>query len=273
MSLPAVLLLAVIQGLTEFLPVSSDGHLALARILLGGGRSGLVLELVLHAGTLIPLLVLYWGDWWGIARAPFRGEAEERGRSLRLLGLLVLGTVPAAIAGYFFKSRIEALYSSSRTVGVGFLASATALAIGARASRGAKREFESVGVKDALVVGLVQSLALLPGLSRSGTTVAAGLVRGLAPASAARLSFLLAVPVIAGACTLEGVDWIRGKDVAEVGPASLLIGAAVAALVGTLGLKACVGLLVRNRLSWLVGYCCVLGLATLLFVTGRAEAG
>ncbi|HKB16238.1 MAG TPA: undecaprenyl-diphosphate phosphatase, partial [Planctomycetota bacterium] len=245
MSLAAVLLLAVIQGLTEFLPVSSDGHLALARILIGGGRSGLVLELVLHAGTLVPLVVLYWGDWWGIAKAPFR-RGEEGAKALRLLGLLVLGTIPAAIAGYFLKSRIEALYSSSRMVGVGFLMSATALAIGARASRGAKRDFESVGVKDALVVGLVQSLALLPGLSRSGSTVAAGLVRGLAPASAARLSFLLAVPVIAGACTLEGYDWVRGKDVAEVGGGSLLIGAAVAAIVGTLGLKACVGLLVKN---------------------------
>ncbi|HET6203818.1 MAG TPA: undecaprenyl-diphosphate phosphatase [Planctomycetota bacterium] len=272
MSLAVLLVLAVIQGLTEFLPVSSDGHLALGRLLLGGTRTGLVVELTLHAGTLIPILVGFGSDWLGIARAPFGRDEEAARKGRRLFGLLVLGTIPAALAGVLLKDWIESLYPSARAVGGGLLANAVVLAFGARAARSARRDFDSVGAADVLVVGLAQAFALLPGVSRSGVTVTTALARGIAPASAARLSFLLAAPIIAGACALGAFDWARGKDVAEVGGGYLLIGAAVSAVVGAFGLRACLRLVVRNRLPWLAVYCAVAGLATVLFVKGSATA-
>jgi len=206
-------LLGVVQGLTEFLPVSSTGHLILVPALFGW-RGGIVdslqFDVALHLGTLVALLAVFWRDWLTLAGAALRSLAR---RSLadpqaRLGWLIVLATIPGVVAGLFLEKQVETTLRSPLVVGVAMMLVALLLAVLDRIGRQTRDEY-SLGAAGAVAVGVGQALALIPGVSRSGSTIATGLGLGLTRASAARFSFLLSTPIIAGALAKEALDVAR----------------------------------------------------------------
>lgn len=246
-------LLGLVQGLTEFLPVSSSGHLALGQALLGVESPGLALEAAVHLGTLGAVLLYFGGDLLALAG----GLATDRA-ARRYVLLLALGTLPVALVGLLLGEVLEGAFASPRAVGGAFLGTALLLGLGAWAARRARRETVTVG--DAGAVGVAQALALLPGISRSGATVAAGLLRGLSPASAARFSFLLSIPAIGGASALA-----LARAVGEPGlsPGGLALAGGCAFASGLLGIHVFLSLLRRGKLWPFALYCTALGLAAL----------
>ena len=190
--------LGVVQGLTEFLPVSSSGHLAVAQRFMPplGADETVAVDVALHLGTLVAVVAYFWADLWGMLRAlasPRRG-----GWRFRWVGLLVLATIPAAAIGVPFQATLGESVRSMLAVGCGFVVTASLLYL-ASAVRGALRSEETLTATDALVLGAFQLLALLPGISRAGVTIAGGLFRQLRGDVAIRFSFLMAIPVVAGA--------------------------------------------------------------------------
>lgn len=225
-----IILLAVVQGLTEFLPVSSSGHLVLLQSLLGGHEGDLFLNVVLHTGTLGSVLVVYRRE---VLRL-FRLDAAARGYVLAL----VIGTLPAVVVGLLFKDAIEAAFVAPAFAAVGLLYTG-ALLLSTRATKDSSVAVEPWAPRPvvwwkALVVGCAQAIAICPGVSRSGSTIAASLWLGLPRAEAARFSFLLSVPAIGGALVLQLLD---GDLSTRTGPVGLILAAAAAFAVGLLAIR------------------------------------
>ncbi|MDP2360202.1 MAG: undecaprenyl-diphosphate phosphatase [bacterium] len=265
------MLLGILQGLTEFLPISSSGHLVLGEHFLGmapHGSQGLLLEVVLHLGTLLAVVVAYRQDllrlaaslWPGTAR---RMEEDQRRRHHRLLLAMVVATLPAALVGLTMKGPIEQVFGNPRLVALLLMGTAAILFVGDRLRQG-NRLAEQLGLPRALGVGAVQALAILPGISRSGSTIVAGLLCGLRPVEAARFSFLISVPAVSGAALLEARDLWTGEAVLSTSPAALGAGFICSAVVGYLALQWLL-IAVRHRsLTYFACYCFVVGLAALL---------
>ncbi|NOY90683.1 MAG: undecaprenyl-diphosphate phosphatase [Deltaproteobacteria bacterium] len=252
-------LLGILQGLTEFLPVSSSGHIALAEMALGMHDAPLTLSVLLHAGTLVATLIVMRRDVAELLRAgvdllrsPRRALGTERGK---LLLAVILASVPTAILGLLLRDRVESLGRVPLAVGLALLASAAAVL----STRWARGEAQVPTLQQALVVGLVQGVAVLPGVSRSGSTIAAAMLLGLSGDAAFRFSFLLSLPAVGGAVLLEA------RHVTDLGalagPGAL--GALIALGVGVLaliGLRRVVG---RGQLSLFALYLVPLALVVL----------
>lgn len=203
-------LLGVVQGLTEFLPVSSSGHLVMFQQLLGEEQLGIddhvAFDLVLHMGTLLPVLIMYRNDIRGVF-VDLRGEGPPLEREgLRLAAWVILGTIPTGLIGVLFKDIFEQLFTTTLSVGVAFAVTAVLLWRTRSLPKGG-RALSSMTWKDALIIGLAQGFAITPGISRSGTTIAVALMLGLRRDLAARYSFLLSVPAICGAFVLKAKDF------------------------------------------------------------------
>ncbi len=264
-----VLALAVVQGLAEFLPISSSGHLVLAQTAMGLTRGGLTLDVALHVGTLVAVVAYYRRDLAFLVREALAGRVQ-------LVLSLAVGTLPAAVVGLALRGRFEALFHSVRPVGAFLLVTAGLLVWGEAARRrlaaGAAAPPAGVpgpagmrdpGLLDALWIGCAQALAILPGISRAGATIAVGLARGLSPESAARFSFLLSLPVVLGAALLELPRAVEeGFQACSRG--SALLGMALAAGVGWASLALLVTTLRRGAFRWFAVYCAVVGVAALL---------
>lgn len=221
----APLWLGVLQGLTEFLPVSSSGHVFLARLWWHWAAPSGTLEVLLHAGTLVAIVVGVWPDWRRLG-VGLRAGAPDARRQVAWLGL---ATLPAALVGGIGGPALLAWLFRPPVVAVGFLTTAVLLWSTPPPARG-HRDWSDLTAVDAWAIGLAQAAALVPGLSRSGATIVAARWRGIRPDVAARLSFLLAAPVTAGAVALNA------RDLVGVAPA-FLFGAAVAAATGLLALQ------------------------------------
>ena len=253
-SLWQVVVLAVVQGVAEFLPISSSGHLVvIAPLLFGRSRAPDLVDLsiVLHLGTLGSIVVYYW-----------RRIARLVGEDRRTIGLLALGTIPAALAGLTIKQWFEHVLESPLVAGAMFLVTGAALLWSLRQPPGTT-EYRDLSWRGALLIGLSQAAAILPGLSRSGATIAAGLGVGLARRSAATFSFLLAIPAIAGAGVLEGLSLLSGDHAVGTPASYLAVGAAISFAVGLASIALLERLLVRGQLRWFAWYCLALGLAVL----------
>lgn len=251
------IILGVVQGLTEFLPVSSSGHLALFGSFLKGFRPpGIAYEVLLHGATLLAILIYFRRRISWLIKGVF---AKEEKASRRVVLLLVVGTVPAACAGALFKSEIESLFASPRIVGAMWIVTAGLLVLGHFARRD-ERGLEQLGLKDAVLIGCAQALAIMPGVSRSGATIAVALMLGLRSAAAAEFSFLLAVPAILGALLLE---W---REMAGIMEAPYVCGAAAAFFSGILAIYILLSALRRKKLLYFAFYCLVLGVATLILL-------
>jgi len=239
----------LIQGLTEFLPVSSSGHLVLVPALLGMDEPDLATSVLLHVGTLAAVVAYYRHDLVRLVHV--RTDIEAR----RILMLLAVGTVPAAVVGLSpLEGPIEILFDEPWIVALLLVVTGVVLAFSLLFATGARRLGDGRW-PDAVVVGLAQAFALLPGISRSGMTITAGMAQGFERVQAARYAFLLSVPAIAGAGLIEGLDLVREGGF----EAKLLVGAAVAAVTGYLAITGLVRLLARAGMAPFAVYCIVFG--------------
>ena len=265
MSLLEAIIIGIIQGATEFLPISSDGHLVLVPAVFGLSQPDLVLIGLVHAGTLLAIVGYFARDLWAILKAVAAGLVQRKpfaDDNARLGWFMVLGSVPAAIVGLALKDWFEQQFQSPVVAAVGLLVTAAFLVVGERLLRGTK-SIPQLTWLDTLIIGSFQVLALLPGVSRSGTTIAAGLGRGLDRPSAARFSFLVGLPAIAGAGLLSILDIFTAQGSLPLGHyAAAFVAAAVTGY-------ACIAFL----LSWLkqhslylfAAYCAIVGTLYLLF--------
>lgn len=237
----------LIQGLTEFLPVSSSGHLVLIPALFGRPGPDLATNAMLHLGTLGAVVVYYRSD---IARmAKFDRQAR------RLITLILIGTVPAVVLGLLFEDKIEELVSEPRKVAFMLIVTGVILLASTQLRLGDRRT-EDIGPFDSLITGLTQALALVPGISRSGMTISAGLSRGMQRTEAARFAFLLSIPVIAGAGLLQIVEVLgSGESI----PGTIWVGVIVAGLSGYLAIAVLLKLLNRVGLAPFGLYCITFG--------------
>lgn len=252
-------MLGVVQGLTEFLPVSSSGHLVLARQLLPYEISRpMAFDIMLHFGTLVSVLWYFRRDLaemvTGLAGGP---EAAGSRKTVVMLGL---ATLPVAAVGGFFSDALEATFSSPVAVGVALLGTALLLFWGARSPVG-NRATAQLGPFDALVIGFFQAAALMPGISRAGATISSGLRRGLEREAAARFAFLLSVPAIAGAILKKSSDL---SSLVESDATAVGLGTLAAALTGWVAIDLMMRTVRGGRLLPFAVYCLVAGSVTLL---------
>ncbi|MGE5801609.1 MAG: undecaprenyl-diphosphate phosphatase [Gemmatimonadota bacterium] len=250
------ILLGLVQGLTEFLPVSSDGHLAVIGHVAGVHTPGVFVEVALHVATLGSILVVYGRRFWELVLGVLRRDPE----AARYAGLLIVGMIPAGIVGLFLEDLIARAFDSLWAAGLGFLVTAAALlSTRSRSPDGTSRP--TLG--GAFLIGLAQALAPLPGISRSGMTIASGLLVGLGAVAAADFSFLMAIPLIAGAGLLEARHAVA--DVALVGAVPLIVAGVVAFLSGVFAIRFLVAMLRRGRFYVFAPYCIAIGLFTLAY--------
>ena len=265
MNVIQALVLGLLQGLTEFIPVSSSGHLVLVPWLFGWPAPSMAFDTVLHLGTLAAILGFFWRDYVSLLRAA--GDSIRR-RSLdvpqsRLAWALVIGTIPAALLGYVAADWFEELFAAPAWVGVFLIMTGWLLLAGeAWAGRLHSATLEKMGAGVALLVGLAQGIAIAPGFSRAGATISTGRLLGLPRHDAARFSFLLAAPIIAGAGALQIVKLVElGVD--STGALSMAVGFAAAVISGYLVIRLLLSYLRRHSVMPFVIYCWVAGLATL----------
>lgn len=246
-------ILGIIQGLTEFLPISSTGHLYLGRHLFGLDEAGLFLDTMLHIGTLIAVIVVYREELVQIAKKPFG----------KLSMLLVIGTVPAVIVGLLFSSMFDAISKSGITIGWEFIFTGIILWMADGIKRGTKK-LENISYGDALFIGSFQAAAIFPAVSRSGLTIAAGLFRKLDRETAAYFSFLLSIPVIAGGIVMQFGELVSGHTEA-ITIGSLFIATLSSAIFGYMAVVWMINYLKRKSLKVFAVYVWILGF-TILFL-------
>lgn len=270
------LVLGVVQGATEYLPVSSSGHLVLFQHLFGLTEPALLFDIVLHVATLLVVLWFYRQDIVDLVRQSLaaigdlaRGgawsDAQTRFPGFRLAVLIVVGTIPTAVIGVTFQDTFEALFGSLRAVGVMLWVTGLILLATRFATRGERGTAEMRPV-DALLIGIVQGLAITPGISRSGSTIGVALLLGVQKETAARYSFLLSVPSIVGALLLK-----IGDAGGSVGLTATILGFAAALLTGYFCLVFLVRIVKKGRLAWFAPYCFLVGLLALILASLQGQ--
>jgi undecaprenyl-diphosphatase len=251
-------ILGMIQGLTEFLPISSTGHLYLGRHLFGLDEAGLFLDTMLHIGTLLAVFVIYKEELLYMIRKPFS----------KLTFLLVIGTIPAVVVGLLFEDYFEEISKTGATIGWEFLVTGLFLWIADGVKHGYKR-MDDITYTDAFVIGTFQAAAIFPAISRSGLTIVGGLLRKLDRETAAYFSFLLSIPAIAGGIVLQSLDLLEGK-VENISASSLMIGTVASALFGYIAVRWMINYLKRHSLKGFAMYVWLLGMIVLVFqMAGR----
>ena len=248
-------LLGLLQGLGEFLPISSSGHLLLGRMVLGIGideASGAyhMLDILLHVGTLIPVLIVFWKDWWAILRNPFKSKT---------LLLLFIASMPTLAFKFIFDDFIDGASATGWFLGISFLMTAVFLLVAEYVSAKKQQKTDQPGFLHAIIMGCMQGIALLPGVSRSGSTLAGGLLSGLDRKGAAKFSFMMSAPAIAGAMLLEGKDAIENGWINELALVPTLVGILVAAVTGYLAIRFMLRLITKVSLNWFALYVAILG--------------
>jgi undecaprenyl-diphosphatase len=233
MSTAQAIWLGIVQGLGEFLPISSSGHLIVFPWLLGWPVQSLAFDVALHLGTLVAVLAAFAGDWWRLFSGALTGLRERRlTPETRMLGLLVLGSIPAGIAGLLLDEWAETVFRSPALVATTMAIMGVVLFLADRRAVGGEGVREEISLRDALLIGSAQALALVPGVSRSGATISMALLLGHRRQEAARFSFLLATPITAAAALLKVPHLFRDADLRLVVP-----GMVTAAVFGLLSIR------------------------------------
>ena len=252
------IILGIVQGLTEFLPVSSSGHIQLANELLGTNldpESNLTFSLTLHAATVLSTIVVLWAEIWKLIKGVFsRTFTEEQAYLLKI----VISMIPVGVVGLFFKDAIEAAFSSIAGVGVMLLVTSALIAFAYYAKPSQK---DTISYRDAFIVGLAQAVAVLPGLSRSGSTIATGLLLGNKKQSVAQFSFLMVLPPILGNALL---DIVKGDFGGGVETLPLVAGFIAAFVTGCVACKWMIDIVKRGKLIWFAIYCGIVGVVALV---------
>jgi undecaprenyl-diphosphatase len=268
MTLIQAILLGIIQGLTEFLPISSSAHLVLTPYLLGWElepNATFIFDVLVQLGTLVAVIAYFWRDLYEIARdfliclwerKPFRLPKA------RLGWYLIVATIPAVIAGLLIKEQVEQAFDSPTATAMFLLVTALFLFVAERYGRQTK-PLKTISWMDSLVIGIFQAVSLFPGVSRSGATISGGMLRNLDRPSAARFSFLMSVPAMLGAGLLATLDLFDMPNFAAQVP-SLLAGFLAALVIGYLSIRWLLGYLTRHSLNVFAVYCVVLSAVVLL---------
>lgn len=268
MTVLQALILGIIQGITEFLPISSSAHLVLTPYFLGWQipeEQVFPFDVLVQIGTLAAVIVYFRRDLWEIIRAVLRGIAKREpfaDAQARLGWLILLATLPAGILGVLIKDAVERAFNSPRATAI-FLFGTALLLILAEVIGKRVRSLDRLNWKDALVIGLAQALALFPGISRSGATIAAGMLKNFERKSAARFSFLMMTPVMAAAGLFSLIDLFAVPELGTFLPI-MLTGFAASAIVGYLAIHWLLGFLRRRPLYIFAAYCAALGTAALI---------
>ena len=254
MNILQAVILGIVQGITEFLPISSSGHLIVLQRVFGMEEPALTFDIVVHLGTLLAIIAFFWKDIVALIKNPF----------CKLTGLLIIGSLPVVIVGFIFRNAIENNFRAGIWLATAFTITGILLVVADRFSTGTKEERDITWL-DALFIGCCQALALPPGISRSGTTITGSLTRGLNRETAARFSFLLALIAIAGAGVLETIEVVQdGARVDAIGIMPLTFGFLASALVGYLCIRLLLKLIKACKLRYFSFY--LWGLAALILV-------
>jgi undecaprenyl-diphosphatase len=262
-------LLAILQGFTEFLPISSTGHLVLAQQLLSlHDPQIMTFDVFVHFGTLISVVVIFWRDYLYIIKACFRAwvtfefKKEYISSEHFRLGIAIFfGSLPAGFVGILFHDQIEEAFTDPKLVAMNLVVTGLILFL----TRLVKsKEGKKIGVASSFVIGCAQAIAILPGISRSGLTMSTALFLKAPPIQAARFSFLLSVPVIAGAALLEGLKLLKHGTTFEFMP--LFVGTTVSAVTGYLAIKLLLRIMEKGKFSWFAFYCLIVGTLGIIFI-------
>jgi undecaprenyl-diphosphatase len=254
------LILGLIQGLTEYLPVSSSGHLAIGSALFGiEGEENLAFTIIVHVATVLSTLVILWKEIEWIFKGLFKFQMNDE---TRYVINIIVSMIPIGIVGVFFKDKVEAIFGSGLLV-VGFCLLVTALLL-SFSYYYKPRQKEKISLKDAFIIGLSQACAVLPGLSRSGTTIATGLLLGNSKEKLAQFSFLMVIPPILGEALLDAIKIMKGEDIAGDIPAiSLIVGFLAAFVSGCVACKWMINIVKKGKLIYFAIYCAIAGAVTL----------
>jgi len=254
MTVLQAIILGVVQGVAEFLPISSSGHLAVLHNVFGMDEPALTFDIVLHIGSLLAIVIVFWRDIMAIAKNPLGKMAK----------LLVVGTIPAVVAGFLLRDFIEILRTGI-WLAVAFIVTGFLLMLADAHEQVKEKDDSGITYKDALIIGIFQAFALPPGISRSGATITGALKRGINRAAAARFSFMLALIAITGAGLLEAIKLIRGEvAVANIGFAPMAAGFIVSFVVGYFSIRLLLELIKKCKLRVFSYY--VWGLAALILL-------
>ncbi len=256
------LILGLIQGFTEYLPVSSSGHLAIGSAFFGiEGEESLSFTIVVHVATVLSTLVILWKEIDWIFRGLFKFELNPE---TKYVINILISMIPIMIVGFFLKDYVEAIFGSGLTiVGCMLLVTAALLTFSYYYKPKAK---ENISMRDSFIIGIAQACAVLPGLSRSGSTIATGLLLGNNKAAVAQFSFLMVIPPILGEALLDGLKLMKGEAMSEAIPMmSLVVGFIAAFVAGCVACKWMINIVKRGKLVYFAIYCGIVGIATLVF--------
>ncbi len=256
------LILGLVQGLTEYLPVSSSGHLTIGSHLFGiSGADNLTFTVTVHVATVLSTLVILWSEIDWLLRGLFKCELNAE---TKYVLNIIISMIPVGIVGVFFKDHVEAIFGSGLMV-VGFclLITASLLTFTYFAK---PRQKETISWKDALIIGIAQAVAVLPGVSRSGSTIATGILLGNKKESLAQFSFLMVIPPILGEALLDMVGAIKGDNVfGDIGILPLMVGFFAAFISGCLACKWMINIVKKGKLVYFGIYCAIVGAITIAF--------
>ncbi|MBP7688795.1 MAG: undecaprenyl-diphosphatase UppP [Thermoflexales bacterium] len=269
MSIFQAIILGLVQGLTEYIPVSSSAHLVLVPWLLGWTftpKTAFVFDVLVQWGTLVGVLIYFWRDIWAIVRGVITGLIQRKPFGTfeaRLGWFVVLATIPAVVVGLVLKDFFEQIFSDPKAVAA-LLFLTAAILIAAERLGQRQRRLESITASDAMSIGVWQALSILPGVSRSGSTIAGGMLRGLDRPAAARFSFLMSIPALLGAGVLAIKDLVDTPNLADTLGLPIVVGFVAAAISGYLCIRWLLGFLQKHSLTAFAAYCAAFGALCLI---------
>lgn len=259
------LILGVIQGLTEFLPVSSSGHLEIGQALLGtAGEENLTFAITVHTATVLSTLVILWKEVAQLFRGTF--TTTKWNDEKNYVAMILVSMIPVFVVGMFFKDKVEALFGHGLLlVGICLCITALLLYLSEWLSKRRAGEGHEVGYKDAIIIGLAQAVAVLPGLSRSGTTIATGLLCGVKKESVTKFSFLMVLIPILGEAFLSLLDILRGEVTSTLGVVPMIVGFLAAFLTGCFACRFMINIVRRQKLIYFAVYCLMVGIFAIVY--------
>lgn len=264
MSWLEALLLGIVQGLTEFLPVSSSGHLEIGQALLGtSGDDNLSFAILVHVATVLSTLVVLWREVAQLFKGTFttlQWNAEKD-----YVAKILVSMIPVFVVGMFFKDQVEAFFGNGLLlVGICLLITAVLLALSEWLQKKRQNTGHEVTYKDAFIIGIAQACAVLPGLSRSGTTIATGLMCGVKKESVAQFSFLMVLIPILGEAFLDILDLLKGEMTSDLGVVPAIVGFMAAFVTGCFACRFMLEIVRRQRLIWFAIYCAIVGTTAII---------